>query len=288
MIIFYIDEFGDASLNTAEGAAGGRQLKAGVSEWFVLAAVGIRDSSRKPLAEAIVEVKERHFGSGVALQAWRDSEIKGRHLARVARSAANGKVITDPAAYEVLDSPDKVTALIEDIELIFLKYRPLIFSAAVDKRALLKRSRPEIPLGAAYTYLQQRVALTMEKLHAGEAAILVADQQTDHERFFRSGEMNRVRDRMTSPLAVKPNYNLVLDKPLWVDTDLSTWDREIIQLSDIAAYSVAQLLQSGAAPERPCYLWRAIRANLAAHWSTGEIWGGGLAIHPKPPKWPGA
>lgn len=288
MIIFYVDEYGDHSMRIDEGNSGAPQLKKGVSEWFVLSAVGIRDSSRKPLAEALFEIKARHFGAGVALQPWGDSEIKGRFLFRAARSAAAGKTLASPAAYQVLDTPDKVTALIDDIGLLFLKYRPLIFSASVDKRVLLGRKKQEPPLGAAYTYLQQRVALTMEKLHAGEAAILVADQQTQHETFFRSGEMNIVRDRMTHPLPLKPNYNLVLDKPLWVDTELSTWDRELIQLSDIVAYSVAECLKRGEAPSEACYLWKALRQNFAAHWSTGDVWGGGLAMYPKPSHWPNA
>lgn len=286
MLIFYIDEFGDDSMRLKEDSTDCPQLKDGVSEWFVLSAVGIRDSSRKPLAEALFEIKARHFGPEVALQPWAESEIKGRFLFRASRSAAAGKTLASPAAYSALDSPDKVAALVNDIGLLILKYRPLIFSVAVDKNALLARSRHEPPLGAAYTYLQQRVALTMEKLHAGEAAILVADQQTQHETFFRSGKMNEVRDRMTSPLPIKPNYNLVLDKPLWVDTDLSTWDRELIQLSDIAAYSVAECLKRGAAPTEACFLWKALRQNLAAHWSTGDIWGGGLSMYPKPAVWP--
>lgn len=288
MLIFYVDEFGDHAMTLAEGNGAEPQLKPGVSEWFVLSAVGIRDSSRKPLAEAIVAIKNRHFGTGAALQPWGASELKGRFLFRASRSAAAGKKVEFPAAYEVLDTPDKVAALVKDIGLLFRKFRPLIFAAAVDKKALIRRDRQEPPLGAAYTYLQQRVALTMEQLHAGEAAILVADQQAQHEKFFRSGEMNEVRDRMTLPLPMRPNYNLVLDKPLWVDTDLSTWDRELIQLSDIVAYSVAECLKRGKAPEEECYLWSAIRQNLAAQWSTGQIWGGGLAIYPKPTDLPEA
>lgn len=126
----------------------------------------MRDSSRKPLAEAIFEIKQRHFGPGIELQPWGDSEIKGRHLFRATRSTASGNVLTNPAAYAVLDSPAKVSALVDDLGLLFLTYRPLIFTIGVDK-------------------------------------------------------------------------------PLWVDTELSTWDRELIQLSDIAAYSVAECFRRG-------------------------------------------
>lgn len=192
-----------------------------------------------------------------------------------------------PPAYAVLDTTAKVDALVDDLGLLFVKYRPLIFCVAVDKRALLTRKRASAPpLGAAYAYLQQRVALTMESLYAGDSAILVADQQTQHESFFRSGEMNAVRDGMTAPLPMQPNFNLVLDKPLWVDTDLSTWDREILQLADIAAYSSAECLKRGRAPAEACYLWDQIHACMAVQWSTGRKEGGGLAIYPKPDFYP--
>lgn len=157
---------------------------------------------------------------------------------------------------------------------------------AVDKKALLVKKNAAPPLGAAYTYLQQRVALTVEKVHAGEGAILVADQQTQHERFFRSGEMNSVRDGMTGPLPVQPNFNLVLDKPLWIDTELSGWDREILQLSDVVAYSAAECLRRGEAPKEPCFLWDKIRPHFAVQWSTGSVESGGFAVYPKPARYP--
>jgi hypothetical protein len=84
----------------------------------------------------------------------------------------------------------------------------------------------------------------------------------------------------------KPNFDLVLDKPLWIDTDQSSWDREILQLADVVAYSVAECLKRGRAPEERCYLWRYIRAHLAVQWSTGGIEGGGVAIYPRPSSYP--
>jgi hypothetical protein len=288
VLLFYVDEFGDHSMGVSPEDPW--VLKEGVSEWFILSAVGIRDSSRKPLAEAIFELKRRHFGSDMEMQPWGSSEIKGRFLMRAARSAASGHVLTTPRAYQALDSPQRVAALISDVSLIFSKFRPLIFAIAIDKTALLrdkgKRKKSGPPLGIAYTYLQQRVALTMEKVHSGEGAILVADQQTQHESFFRSGEMNAVRDRMTKRLPIQPSFNLVLDKPLWIDTQLSSWDREVLQLPDVVAYSVATYLARGTAPTEACYMWDRIRAQLAVQWSTGDVESGGLAIVPKPPSYP--
>jgi hypothetical protein len=53
-------------------------------------------------------------------------------------------------------------------------------------------------LGAAYAARMQRVARTMEDLHDGDVAILVTDQQLEHEQLFRSGEINRVRDHFNA------------------------------------------------------------------------------------------
>lgn len=284
MIIFYIDECGDHSMVRDPTASG--SLKAGVSEWFVLAAVGVPDASRKPLAEEFFELKKKHFGPDMALHSWGESEIKGRFLFRAARSAASGHVLEKPAAYAALDTSDKVDALTHDLGMLFVKYRPLSFAVAIDKESLLSKKRAQPPLGAAYTYLEQRVALTMDRLFAGEAGILVADQQTQHEKFFRSGQLNTIRDEMTRRLPMQPNFNLVLDKPLWIDTELSTWDREIIQLADIVAYSVTECMKRGQAPQEACFLWKQIRSTLAVQWSTGDIYSGGLSIYPKPTQSP--
>lgn len=291
MLLFYIDEFGDHSVATAPDDP--TSLKAGVSEWFVLGSVGVRDTSRKPLAEAIFELKRKHFGEGIDLDPWDDSEIKGRYLFRVARSTAAGKKLKRPSAYQTLDKSDKVTNLIDDLDLLFAKFRPLIFAVAVDKRALLELSQKasanyEVapPLGASYAYLQQRVAFTMEQVFAGDSAMLVADQQVQHEQYFMSGEMNDVRDGLTENLPLQPNFDLVLDKPLWIDTNLSSWDREILQLADIVAYSVGVCVREGQPPEWPCYLWPRIESLMAVHWSTGRVEAGGFSIYPKPKNYP--
>ena len=86
MMLFYIDEFGDHKMLPEPGEP--TRLKRGQSEWFALSAVGIHDSTRKPLAEALLAVKERHFGDYVGLGDWGDTEIKGRYLYRASRSVA--------------------------------------------------------------------------------------------------------------------------------------------------------------------------------------------------------
>jgi hypothetical protein len=280
MLIFYADEYGDHSMTTAVDIEPPR-LKTGTSEMFILSAVGVRDTSRKPLAEALFEIKRRHFGEHVRDLPWGHTEIKGRYLFRASRSTASGNVLSSPPGYAALTTAASVESLVTDLGLIFAKYRPLIFTVAVDKRELLARDSKLHPLGIAYTYIHQRIALAMEKLYAGDAAIVVADQQTQHEAFFRSGRMHENREALTSHLYMQPNFNLVLDKPLWVDTDLSSWDREIIQLADIVAYTTAECMRRMTAPDEICYLWEQIKPCLAVHWSTGNTLGGGFAVHPK-------
>ena len=284
MLIFYADENGDHSMLT-DLSATPLQLKRGVSPRFTLAGVGIRDTSRKPVAEALFRLKKRHFGDAVQ-GSWGDTEIKGRYLFRAARGVAADNPLKSPAGYERLDSPGKVNALIRDLGLLIAKFRPLIFASVVDKNEMLATNRELHPLGVAYTYLHQRIAIAMEDLYAGDAAIVVADQQTQHEAYFRAGGLHRTREILSAGLRRAPNYDLVLDKPLWVDTDLSSWDREIIQLADIAAYTANEYVRRGEPPTEPCYLWKQIEPCLAVNSSTGNIAGWGISLYPKSAKLP--
>ncbi len=71
-----------------------------------------------------------------------------------------------------------------------------------------------------------------------------------------------------------------------MDTDLSSWDREIIQLADIVAYASNECMLRGEAPREPYYLWEQIRPCLAANWSSGSAQGGGFVVHPKKARFP--
>jgi hypothetical protein len=286
VLIFYADENGDHSMLT-EPAVTPIRLKNGVSPRFTLAGVGIRDTSRRPAAEALFKLKKRHFGDAV-LGPWADTEIKGRYLFRAARGAASNNPLKSPAGYERLNSPGKVNALIRDLGLVIAKFRPLVFAAVVDKNEMLATNRELHPLGVAYTYLHQRIAIAMEDLYAGDGAIVVADQQTQHEAYFRAGGLHRTREILSTGLRRTPNYDIVLDKPLWVDTDLSSWDREIIQLADIVAYTANEYVRRGEPPTEPCYLWKQIEPCFAVNFSTGNIAGGGISLYPKSAKLPTA
>lgn len=292
MMIFYVDEFGNHRM-PKNPKSPTTELTRGANDLFILAAVGIRDNQRKPLAEALIAIKDTHFGDDGDPGDWGSTEIKGRHLRRVSTMVADGRLMGNPSGYRVLDTSAKVDALIADIKMLLIRYRPLIYTVAVDKCELLDLIKVGTgnwvlsdPLGAAYALLEQRIAVTLENQYSGEAAIIVADQQSEHEEYFRSGELNRVRDGMTAALRRPPNVNLVLDKPLWVDTNLSSWDRELLQLPDIAAYSAGWCMKQGAGPTEPFFFWPELRMCLARHWSTGQIEAGGFAVYPKPKTWP--
>jgi hypothetical protein len=89
MLIFYVDECGDPSLKTDPAIIAPRLLN-GTSPFFVLAGVGVRDTSRKPLAETIFELKRKHFGLQATAKV--DSATNGDALeiARQSLDAAKG------------------------------------------------------------------------------------------------------------------------------------------------------------------------------------------------------
>lgn len=278
VLLFYTDETGDSGLQVAPDIDP-PVLRTGTSNFFSLSGVGIRDSSRRPLAESLIKLKKKHFGEA-AHGAWAETEIKGKYVTRAtpAPGRARGSL---PSGWRAIDSVEKVHALSRDIGLLLDKFRPLIFVISIDKRELIRTGQMTNPIGLAYTYLHQRIALTMEDLHAGEGAIVVADQQSQHERLYRDGAVHEIRAALSAGLYRQPNYNLVLDKPLWIDTDLSTWDREIIQIADVASYTVTIALERGAPPTELGYLWDALRPHFAVNASSGSISRWGVSLYPR-------
>ncbi|WP_206446278.1 hypothetical protein [Agrococcus sp. KRD186] len=135
MFLFYVDECGDNSLARD---AGGTGLKAGVSEFFTLSAVGIRDSSRGAIARDLVKIKRKWLGfeSSHDLTGWSATEIKGRHLGRAARSVAAGKRLPRPLGFSLLTNHDEVDGLLRDLGLIFTRYRPITFSVTVTSASM--------------------------------------------------------------------------------------------------------------------------------------------------------
>lgn len=279
MLIFYTDETGDPRLEAAPDTDP-PTLRAGLSHYFTLSGVGIRDSSRRPLAEALLRVKRKHFGPAVD-GPWVDTEIKGKFLAHVASQNQGGSPPPLPSGWASLDTINKVHAFSRDLGLLLDKFRPLIFVVSIDKREMLRLGKSENLVGLAYTYLQQRIALTIEDIHSGEGALIVADQQSHHEKLYREGTVHQTRATVGVGLHRQPNYNLVLDKPLWIDTELSTWDREILQLADIACYTLTIALERGSPPTEIGFLWDGLRPHFAVHSNTGSVTRWGVTVHPR-------
>lgn len=276
MLIFYVDETGNAAMSTQESST---EFKPGTTNYFTLAGVGIRDSSREPLARYLLRLKEKHFGE-IAGADWGETEIKGRYLLHVARALNKGKKIVAPKGWRQFTDQSAFDELIHDLANALLTFRPLVLANVVDKRKMANRSLQLNPIGIAYSYLQRNIALTLEHQHAGEGGVIVADQQTQHEALFKSGGIHEIRAELEKDLTRIPNYNLVLDKPLWVDTELSVWDREIIQLADIAAFLVTKLIDDSEPPPELAALWDALLPQFARHHKSGRILGRGIAMYP--------
>lgn len=287
MWLFYVDESGSDSMATVT-TNGVTSLKPGNSDWFVLSAVGIPDHCRLTLAEQMRVVKDRTFVDWRD-KPWSDSEIKGSFIRHAALKLAKGEAPMKPAAYKGL-TERQVKTLCSDLGWVLRKYRPIIYAIAIDKRALLaKHANGDIPsaAGIAYTYLQQRLALLAEQiLGVTETVAIVADEQTGHEGEFREGKLHAVRKEFSKNLAKKPNFDLLLDKPVWVNAALSETEREIIQLADVVAYAAATTCQTGSVPTEYYCIWDNVASCMALNWRTHKLPNGGFTIYPKPTHYP--
>ncbi|WP_430868480.1 DUF3800 domain-containing protein [Demequina aurantiaca] len=283
MLLFYVDESRDPKPFPKDHPV---WVPGDPSEFFVLSAVGIHDSSREPLALEIAAVKEKYFGSAARNPDWSLTELKGSFIAQTARAKGGARPGFVPAGYQAVADPAVMGHLLNELGQLFAKFRPTIFSVVVDKKALAAAGTDVDPLGAAYSRLYERVALTLEHVNTGEGALFVADQQPAHEAYFKSGAMHDVRRELKSKGKNRANFNLLLDKPLWVDTDYSTWDREIIQLADIVAYSTYEWFKRQEPPKERYLLWDKITPWFAAHWNTTKAQGGGIIVYPDPREYP--
>ncbi|WP_291377617.1 DUF3800 domain-containing protein [Demequina sp.] len=278
MLLFYVDECGDAKAWPRAGSKAPTP-----SDYLVLAAVGIHDSSRGPLAIELQATKERYFGKHARNPDWSLTELKGRYLKH---AAAGHGVPMVPSGYAALIQSGNLHLLVRDLGQIFAKFRPTIFSVVVDKAALRAADSAVEPLGAAYSKLYERVALTLGHVNAGEGGMFVADQQESHENYFKSGALHDARRALRPKGSNRPDFDLLMDKPLWVDTERSSWDREMIQLADIVAYSTYEWFKIQSPPQANHYLWDKIAPCFAAHWNTTKAQGGGIMIYPEPRTYP--
>lgn len=281
MLLFYIDESGHHRM--APDKHDPTRLARDTTDWFVLSAVGIRDTERQPLAEAVYALKERWLGTS-SDRPWGETELKGRRLA-ITRRRLEGARPDPEADYPAIASSAQLDALEEGIGELFAGIDGMAFTIAIDKNRLFE-TRPGVPaLGSAYAFLYRRIALTLAARFPGEHGILIADQQAEHEKAFRDHELTRVRDELAAEGRLTADYRLLLDRPLWIDSSLSTWDREIIQLADLVAFTTNEGLSRGFDSRAARELWPHIRPALAPdeHGSPDRE---GFVIYPNPREWP--
>ncbi|HLU63397.1 MAG TPA: DUF3800 domain-containing protein [Protaetiibacter sp.] len=281
MLLFYIDESGHHRM--APDDEHPDRLARDTSDWFVLSAVGIRDTERRPIAEAIDALKSELLGSRPG-RAWGDTELKGRRLA-ITRRRVEGAPADPDADYTAVADGTHLDEVEARVAGLFDRFRPVVFTVAVDKQRLFTERPGEPALGWAYAFLYRRIALELERDHPEEGGILVADQQTEHEKAFRDRELTRIRDELAAQGRLKADYRLLLDRPLWIDSSLSTWDREIVQLADLVAFTTHEGVDRGFDSPAARRLWPAIRAVLDRD-ERGAYDGAGLVIFPKPDPWP--
>jgi hypothetical protein len=198
MLLFYIDEFGDSHMERHRKVPGGTwHLKDGSSDWFILSAVGIPENSRLDLANAILNVKTKYF-PGHEAEEWKHSELKGSFLRKAGDRLASGRSPMTPTAYASL-TKGQYGALCTDLGRLWQRFRPLVYLVAIDKTTLVQREarRRYHPVGLSYTFLQQRLSILVERVHGRSAVLLIADEQTAHEKYFRSGSLHHVRKQIT-------------------------------------------------------------------------------------------
>lgn len=278
VLIFYIDESGHHSGPATDETQPQR------SEWFVLSAVGIRDTSRRPLAEALDALKRTHLGDAGE---WGDTELKGRRLAVTRKRIAGlGRERDIEYEYASVRSAQQHAALVHATGLMFDRFRPLTFTVAIDRTRLEALHPGSSALGWAYAFLYRRIAVALERLYPGEGGVLVCDRQDAHEKQFTSGELLRIRDELATRAHLKADYRILLDRPLWMDPTQSTWDREIIQLADLVAFTTHEGVKRGFDSDDARGLWPSIRASLNVDAKTGRPDEEGLVIFPKPAAWP--
>jgi hypothetical protein len=236
------------------------------------------------LAENILQIKDRYLPTWRQSE-WKDSEIKGRHLHNAVRSLAAGK-LPSQKGYRNLTARG-ADELCSELSRLFLKFRPIVYAVVIDKATHARKNQPYEPEGLAYAFLQQRLALLVDDVYGdAEGALMLADEQQAHEALFRSGRMLQLRTQITTGLPRQPNFDLVLDRPVWIDSKLHPLDREILQLPDIVCYGVAELIRSGTVPAGQAHMWPEVKTCFAYHFKSGAIPDAGLAIYPRPSNYP--
>jgi len=274
MLLFYLDEYGNSSYSQAS-----------IREYpyLVMGTMCIGDSQGWSLFNHVAELKGEFFPNWEH-SPWPHSEFKGKHLSGAIRRLENNLLPQTPRSYQQL-SYKRVLDLIDGIFQIFRRFTPAFYFVGVDKQRLQSDfNDPTSPIAAAYVILQLQAARLVEGVYnMGEGALFVADEQNQHERLFRKGEVQALRNYVVGIAGSPPDMRGILDKPLWVNKGELEVDREILQLVDFAVYAVGSALVNG----DWSHTWfRRLMPYIARNWSGDEIWDGGIVIFPPPASYP--
>ena len=116
--------------------------------------------------------------------------------------------------------------------------------------------------------------------------MFIADEENSHERLWRQGEIQRIRGEVVKRLRVRPDFQLLLDKPMWINTGELPVDREVCQLADVALYCAAEAWRQQDTSSWAYQILGRISPYIVRHWISGEIWDGGMTIYPRPSRYP--
>ena len=191
-----------------------------------------------------------------------------------------------PSFYKSLTG-ESLSNLVDGLFNIIHRFSPLFYVVGVDKSEQVARHENPFPLvGITYTHLQTRAALLVAEVYGRqEGALFLADEENDHERLFRRGEISRTREAIMQRMDRPVEIELVLDKPLWINQGELTVEREITQLVDFGLYIVASSIAQDNWDESNDWL-RRLSPYLARHWRTGNVWDAGITIAPHPEQYP--
>ena len=266
MLLFYLDEFGNGSHSIAS-----------INEYphFVMGSMCIGDSQRWSLFQHVVEMKERFF-PGWKLHDWKYSEIKGKHLARAMRRLETAKF---PHPMVCPTHPSLGSRMIDGLFQIFHRFTPVFHFVGVDKRQVQSTPiGPTSPIGAAYVVLQLQAARLIEEVHGmGVGGLFIADEQNQHERLFRRGDIQSLREYVLGIAGHPPDMRGLLDKPLWVNKGELAVDREILQLIDFAVFIIGRAIAS---QDWENEWFNRLSPHIARNWLEDRIWNGGIAVFP--------
>ena len=248
--------------------------------YFVLAAVGIRENQLQIIDDWFRDMKQGFLGAG-PLQTGPQYEIKGSLLYALRRGNEplewQGKGRRRPFVKEQKRIWSKLEhyqleALERSIFDLFRRIVPTIWIIVVNQHRIYKKHKYRTwnPLYWALTYLQQRVALSVQVEHGSyERALLIMDQSSPLAAHSEDFLATRETINETASWPVEFGRYLV-DAPVMGQSHLI----QALQLADLAAHATWQLVFR----DDPLRWFDNLKPFLAKHWQTGRYPNAGLTF----------